>query len=180
MDKKLLPYLLFLSVLSLWCGAVIITPYLKSLGYEIGAKILYSFFSLSCHQLLERSPFIFGYQLPVCYRCAAIYFSMLFTTIFYPFLLNVYGRKLPSKWYIILACIPIALDGGTQLLTDYYPFLQKYGITLPHFILRRSTTELRILTGAIFGGVLPFYFIPLLNEIYANIEGSLKKTKKSA
>jgi uncharacterized membrane protein len=49
----------------------------------------------------------------------------------------------------VLAIIPIALDGGTQLIG-----------------LRESTNLLRAITGSIAGFAFSFYFIPMLNAFF--------------
>jgi uncharacterized membrane protein len=52
----------------LWCLTILAAPAL-SLTWA------YRFFSLICHQEPERSWQVFGKSLPVCIRCASIYFG---------------------------------------------------------------------------------------------------------
>lgn len=101
----------------------------------------------TCHQLPERSLFIFGYQMAVCSRCFAIYVSFLIGGIAFWLIRN----KL-KPWdikYYVLFCIPMAIDGFTQL-----------------FGFRESTNELRILTGGIFGLASALYIFPYLETIF--------------
>jgi len=124
------------------------------------ADTLYSLFGLTCHQLPERSlclsgslsigdcSILFPYQLPVCSRDIAIYAAMLIGGLVMPFLYDVRIRKTPSIWILVLAAVPVAIDGGTQLIG-----------------VRESTNILRIITGAIIGFVIPFFLVPLVNDL---------------
>jgi len=55
---------------ALWCLTIISAP-----GLQLGE--IYSFFAMICHQNPERSWHIAGSPLPVCVRCASIYFGFL-------------------------------------------------------------------------------------------------------
>jgi len=52
----------------LWCLAIVAAPL-------TGWHWLYEFFARICHQDPDRSWFLSGRQLPVCIRCASIYFA---------------------------------------------------------------------------------------------------------
>jgi uncharacterized membrane protein len=52
----------------LWCISIIAAP-------ALGLSWVYEFFSRICHQDPDRSWRIFGGSLPVCIRCASIYFA---------------------------------------------------------------------------------------------------------
>jgi uncharacterized membrane protein len=86
--------------------------------------------------LLERRRFVgsdsLGFKIAICQRDIAIYGSLLLGGM----LFGALRRRLPTlTWrYYILFLIPIALDGGTQLIG-----------------LRQSNWWLRTVTGAIFG-----------------------------
>ena len=102
-----------------------------------------------------------GYKFPVCSRCMAIYLAMLLGLIILPFLTSIESEDWPNKWILVAACVPIGIDGFTQL-----------------FGLRESTNFLRIVTGVIIGVVLPFYILPILNTLYSvAIEHFGKKRK---
>jgi uncharacterized membrane protein len=90
-----------------------------------------------------------GYKFPVCSRDVAIYFAMLLGTLALPFFRRIESEDWPSSWLLLAACVPIGVDGLTQLLG-----------------LRESTNSLRLLTGFIVGIVLPFYIVPILNSVY--------------
>jgi uncharacterized membrane protein len=135
------------------------------------ASPLYSFFGLTCHQLPERSFCLssslsigdcsdsFQYQFPVCSRDMAIYAAMLIGGLAMPFIYDVRSRKTPSIWILVLAAVPVAIDGGTQLIG-----------------MRESTSTLRLFTGAIIGFVIPLFLIPLVNDLIYVISNK-KKTK---
>jgi len=53
---------------TMWCLVIIIAP-------ATGMPWFYAFFSIICHQEPERSWHLFGKSLPVCIRCASIYFA---------------------------------------------------------------------------------------------------------
>jgi len=63
-----MPSALLLAGSTLWCLAILATP-------VFGPHWLYEFFSKICHQDPTRSWHLFGRQLPVCIRCASIYFA---------------------------------------------------------------------------------------------------------
>jgi len=87
-----------------------------------------------------------AYELGVCSRDVAIYMAMLLGGLAYPFVQKKIDEdNTPPIWILALALIPIAIDGGTQLIG-----------------LRESTNTLRLITGAIAGFAVPFYAIPLL------------------
>jgi uncharacterized membrane protein len=146
--SRILIYLFFLFPLLVWCLLIVSAPYLALAGVISLSNFLYYLFSVTCHQLPERSFFLFGYKLAVCSRCTGIYFGALISTLVYPLLLKVDNIKTPGKWLLIYSLIPIGLDGGIQLITSY-----------------ESNNLLRFITGAIFGGVLPLYLLPVYNEL---------------
>ena len=90
-----------------------------------------------------------AFKLPVCSRDTAIYLCMLIGLLLLPFFQPIESEEWPSRWILVAAAIPIAIDGTTQLIG-----------------LRESTNFLRLLTGAIIGIVLPFYIVPILNSVY--------------
>ena len=165
--EKYVPYLFFILVMLIWNGLILLAPYFMSAGNRDAAGAIYAFFSPTCHQLPQRSLFVFGYKMTVCARCAGIYFAMLLGLLVYPLVKRVDDAEMPPFWYLLLAIVPIGLDGGTQLLADYAPILAGWGINLPSFLLRHSTNELRVLTGGVVGVVMPFFILPMFNEMFS-------------
>lgn len=119
------------TAIGIWCLAIVAAPVIVDRVPKIGA-FLYLFFSPICHQLPERSFFLLNHQLPVCARCTGIYYGAFLGSFFA-------RRKSPSPWYLVIALIPMALDGGTQLL------------------FRESSNILRLATGLIAGFAVVFY-----------------------
>ncbi len=97
-----------------------------------------------------------GYKFPVCSRDVAIYLAMLFGLIILPFIRKIDSEDWPPAWLLIAAAVPVAIDGGTQLLG-----------------FRESTNSIRMMTGAIIGIVLPFYILPMLNSMASFLEEKL-------
>ena len=58
------------TLAALWFGIILIGPIVQ-------VEAIYTFFSAICHQLSERSWHLDGHALPVCIRCASIYFGFL-------------------------------------------------------------------------------------------------------
>jgi uncharacterized membrane protein len=112
-----------------------------------------------------------GYKLPVCARDIAIYLAMLLAGIAYPFLSRLDRRIFPDPLYLVMALIPIGVDGGLQLLSNL-------GINLPFIGMYESTNLMRLLTGFIAGAVIPFYLLPILNRILSKESGKPLKSKK--
>jgi uncharacterized membrane protein len=99
-----------------------------------------------------------GYKMPVCSRDAAIYAAMLLGLLALPFLQRVESEEWPNKWILVAACIPIGIDGLTQLVG-----------------MRESSNLLRIITGGIVGIVLPFYILPILNSVHSLLAQKFKE-----
>jgi uncharacterized membrane protein len=170
---------LFLFVFS---GLPFLAPILTHYGYEAPARLIYTAYSFTCHQLAYRTWFLFGaqpsytveqlqqflhvsnpawdilfwrnllgnaqlgYKMAYCERDAAIYSSMLAAGLVYA-LFRRRIRPLSWRWYLILAVLPMALDGGTQLI-----------------MLRESTPFLRALTGILFGTLSVWLVYPYVEE----------------
>ena len=63
-------YAALLAGSTLWCISIIAGPL-------TGSSAIYSFFAMICHQDPSRSWYLLGEPLPVCVRCASIYFGFL-------------------------------------------------------------------------------------------------------
>lgn len=135
---------------------------------------IYSYF---CHQLTSRSHCFFpetgsiedchetsdfssskaltvtkggfeGYKFPVCARDLGFYFFALIGGFFLSSLNKHNETDMPNPLWLIIAVLPLALDGGSQFIG-----------------LRESTNILRFITGSLAGFVIPFYIVPMLNRI---------------
>ncbi len=94
-----------------------------------------------------------GYKVAFCQRDIAIYSSMFIFGIVFA-LTKRKIKGLPFLLWIIVGILPIALDGGTQLLSQAFSFI-------PY---RESTPLLRTLTGALFGFTTAWFGFPVLEE----------------
>lgn len=97
-----------------------------------------------------------GFKVALCERCVAIYgFMLLFGLAFWATRRRL--RSIPMVVWMILALVPIGLDGVSQF-TGIIPGLPAW---LP---ARESTPLLRTLTGGMFGWMTAWYLFPLLEE----------------
>lgn len=74
--------------------------------------------------------------------------------IIYPFIKRLNNFKTPNRWYLILALIPMGIDGTTQLIG-----------------LRESFNELRFITGFLGGFVSLFYILPIFINVAYDLLG---------
>ncbi len=99
-----------------------------------------------------------GLKLPVCARDIGIYGGMLLGGVFW----MLKKRKDPGAWpsiiWLLLAMIPTAIDGFTQL-----------------FGMRESTNALRLWTGLILGVAMAYFIIPIAFQFFD--EPAIEKKK---
>ncbi len=115
---------------------------------------------------------VLGYKIALCQRDVAIYLSLALSGIFF----EISRKKIkPLRWYywIIIALIPIGLDGFSQLpgLADGWPGW------LP---IRESTPFLRVLTGSLFGFGTGWYMYPLMEEGMKESRFHLERKKRTS
>ncbi len=97
-----------------------------------------------------------GYKTALCERDIGIYVGILIAGLVYGFIRNRRSVKpLPLKFWFLLGIVPIALDGGTQLISQL-------GI-LP-FPPRESTPLLRTATGLLFGAMNVWMAYPHVDQ----------------
>jgi len=153
---------------------VIITPFMAPTNNVVFEQI-HDWYTPMCHQLTSRSLCYFpdagvgdclpsnqlnetkikeiqtatgtGYKFPVCARDVGIYVFMLIGGIIYGLTKKLDSKEIPPVFWLILALIPIGIDGGGQFLGMW-----------------ESTNFIRLITGAIAGLAMPFYLIPILNR----------------
>ncbi|WP_456419677.1 DUF2085 domain-containing protein [Methanocaldococcus infernus] len=161
-------YFIFVFLFFLFYLGILLAPYLSYLGFKNLSFLLYSLYSPICHQLPERSFFIFNHKMAVCARCFGIYTGALLSLLIYPFLKRLENTNLPRKIYLILALTPMAIDGITQYLG-----------------LRESFNLLRFITGFLAGSVTIFYIVPIYIDLIKRLRDimdkfELEKVKKLA
>ena len=94
---------------------------------------LFQLMGIFCHQMPDRSWFLFGLQLPLCIRCTAITLGVLLAAVYIST-----RRPLPRMTVCFLGAAPLGLDLAFQA-----------------FGLYQGTNALRALTGVSFG----FFFL---------------------
>lgn len=167
---------LFNVIIAIFIGLPILAPVLMEAGARGPAQLIYKLYAPTCHQLPERSFFLFGphavyhvadleaqgalprglniiqrqvlrwqgssetgWKTALCQRDLAIYSSLLLAGLLFGALrgpLQRNGRRLRKMpvWLYVLALLPMAIDGSTQLVG-----------------LRESDWWMRLLTGSLFG-----------------------------
>ena len=152
----------------------VLAPVLMTVGHTSTARLIYTLFAPLCHQLPERSFFLFGpqssytlqeleslvgpnvplryngspalgYKMAICQRDVAMYLSMLLAGLAFNFVRS-WLRPLPLKAFAVL-CVPITLDGFGQLLA-----------------LWQSTPWSRVTSGALFGAACVWLAYPYIES----------------
>ncbi len=93
-----------------------------------------------------------GYKFAVCARDLFQYAGLLVAAIAY-IPLRKHVKSLPSTLYIVIAVIPLAIDGTGQMIG-----------------LWESLNVMRAITGFIAGTVLGYYILFLLADIFENLK----------
>ncbi len=126
--------------------AAVSVPLLAYLGLDALAKPLFSALHLICAQISSHSFYLLGHQLGLDVHCLAIYSALCVGSLVFV----VSRKRLPGLpwWGLVLMALPLAYDGGTQLIG-----------------LRQSTWEIRLLTGALFGFGAAWFAFPWLHKI---------------
>ena len=115
------------------------------------AAVMYALGDLNCHQMASNSIFINGNEMPFCIRDTGIFIGLAMGSLISLFLAPKF------RWTaLILLILPILLDGGAQMVSDYVSF-----------------NELRLVTG-ILCGIGVTYFLGYLAE------NAVKKVREQA
>ncbi len=172
--------LIIALAMALYVALPLLAPWLLYRGHQGGSQAIYTLFRPLCHQLPERSFFLFGeqstysarelvtslggavparfvgnpvlgYKVAVCQRDVAIYGSMLLALA----TLGPIARRLRAwpAWVLALTAAPMAVDGLGQLVG-----------------LWQSSPWSRVLTGALFGLGLVRWGLPHLSRALASAQ----------
>ena len=142
--RAVVAYLLVLAGAVLWSGLIVAAPVLMHNGATAWGEALYTFFHPICHQIDGRSIHIAGGPLAVCSRCSAIYAGFLVGALAYPLFRPVRKPHAPSRTMLVVALIPMFVD-------------VVLGLTGLHDV----TIGTRLVTGAVFGLLVPFVVLPV-------------------
>ena len=132
------------------CALILAAPILQSHSFGNAASVLYFSFSRICHQIPDRSFFIYGHPLPVCQRCSGIYLGLLLGSL----IGNHFIHRSPQtrRFWILAACIPMSLD-----------------VLLSYLGLWDGTGPIRFFTGLWFGGLLSTILVRGLTELWMEV-----------
>ena len=171
-----LGYKIYMVFMALFLAPILLAPQITMASESMG-QLVQDVYHLTCHQIDSRSICFFpatgeygecaahgeevntgkpivmyngleGFKLPVCSRDIGIYLFAFIGGIAMYFMKKNNDLQTPHPIYFIIALIPVALDGGTQLIG-----------------LRESTNLLRLVTGGIAGFAFPFYLVPIMNRL---------------
>lgn len=180
-----------------------LSPILFHLDHARGGWWIQTIYRFLCHQRPERSLFLFGdqitytleelssygysesilgfpfignetigYKVAFCVRDTFLYVSMALAAIF----VAIYPRRIKVRWWvIILAAIPIALDGVTQFISEFLYITQdRWGLDLanPYYL---SNNINRAVTGLIFGLVIGLFIFSEMKAALRNNESEITK-----
>jgi len=141
-------YLVTSLVYPLWLAGIWLAPYLKSHSSR-WASLVYALYAPVCHQVAGRSFFCFGQPLAVCARCSGIYVGFLLGLGVFPWLRKKGRLSLPSARVFLLVSAPIVLDTAANFLKVW-----------------STPSVIRLVTGLLWGAILPFYFIPGVTDLF--------------
>ncbi len=157
---------IFIVVVALFIVPILGAPVLMSTSNPILqsiANVIMFLYKVTCHQLSERTLFIFDYPMAVCARCFAIYVAFLAGGFIFAFIRK--RLKIWSLKYFVILCIPMAIDGFAQLFG--VPLPRGFGPGWELIWTVESDNTMRIITGAIFGLACSLYVLPYLEEIFS-------------
>jgi uncharacterized membrane protein len=110
-------------------GGSVLCSWLISRGWGMQWRLV---FRLVCHGIPSRCLLLFGVPMPICARCTAIYGGLIIGALLASLLPEM--RETTARIVVAAAALPMAIDGGTQLIR-----------------LRESTNALRLETGLVAG-----------------------------
>ena len=142
---------------------LILTPAIaKANGFTSVSSPIYSFFSLMCHQIPDRSFQIEGEKFGVCSRCFGVYFGLFFGFVVYPLWRRIDETEPISRIWLFLSLVPIGIDW-----------------TLGVFGVWENTFTSRFLTGLVLGVACATFIVPAIVEITRNLS-MRSRIKKAA
>jgi uncharacterized membrane protein len=137
-------------------------PWLSPLAYAAGhpdlGRFLFLIYKPFCHQIPERSFFLYGYQVAFCERETAMYTSLLLFGLLFPL---VRGWIKPASLRVGgLLLLPMLLDGGTHMIDDIFHL----GFRMTGDEVGSLNFWLRMLTGVLFAIAVAIAIYPRLDR----------------
>ncbi len=133
---------------AIWLALIFLAPLLRFVDSRWHV-LIYTIFSPTCHQIESRCFLVFGFPLAVCARCLGIYMGFLFGVLLF-LKESPFPPLLPrTKTFVLVTC-PLVLDSLGNLLGIWQS---------PHL--------LRLGVGALWGSLLPYYFVLGLTDAFS-------------
>jgi len=171
--------------LAIYIGLPLAAPILANAGRQRAANVIYTIFRPLCHQLPERSYFLYGeqstytydelaieldgfipqryegggdlgYKVAICERCVAIFGVMLIASVAFGLLRSI--AKPLSLAQFGLFIVPLAIDGTGQLLGFW-----------------TSSWMSRTITGSLFGIAIVWLAFPYIERGMREIHAETSK-----
>ncbi len=220
-------FFLFMLVSLTWVLLPWLAPVFMRLGWLGPASAIYWLYSFQCHQLPQRSFFLFGsqsmypleqiskldsnfanplilrqfignvemgYKVAWSDRMVSAYTSIpLAALIWWPF-----RKKLGPipLWAFILLAVPMAIDGGTHMISDIAGLGQGFRYTnawlaeLTHYSLPNTfyagnalgsfNSWMRLITGVLFGVGFVLFALPYLYDSFGEMKSTIEEKFKRA
>jgi len=150
-----------------WAGTAVIAlalvafivgaPIAAAYGHPAIAAATYKTFSYVCHQIPERSFHLADHKFAVCSRCTGLYTGFALTILVYPLGRSLNRTDTPSRIWLILAALPLAID-----------------FALGYFNIWHNTHLSRFSTGALLSSVAVFFIMPGLIELSLGVTGRFR------
>src|SRR5258708_19767260 len=92
-------------------GGSVVCSWLIAHGWGMQWRMI---FRLVCHGIPSRCLLLFGVPMPICARCTAIYGGLIVGALLFRLIPEM--RETTTRVVVALAALPMAIDGGTQLI----------------------------------------------------------------
>jgi len=169
----------WLALINTFLGLFVTLPWLSPLLMAVGlrgpAQVINRVYVAFCHQLPERSYFVFGYQVAHCHRCVAFYGSLFVGGLIYARMrpdLHRHDQHGQARYaglsipLTILLCLPMLLDALSHTFG-----LRDAGAALGWLgqddTIGSVNWWLRLITGVIAGLALVFAIWPRIDNSFA-------------
>ncbi len=142
-----------------FCAGVLSAPLLEATGHRGVSALVRALLGTVCHQIPGRSFTLAGALLPVCARCAGLYFGFLGgCLVLAAQLLERRITRPPRRAVLLWAVLPSAAEWGLDLS----------GVAA-------TTGAGRALTGSLLGFILAFYFVPAIDDMRGELSHEARR-----
>jgi len=138
----------FATFAAAWLLAILAAPAFAPNDLGTISRPIYGFFSFICHQMPERSFFIFGHKMAVCSRCFGVYTGLAAGILVYPVWREMDNLEPLPRFWLFAAMLPIGVDWSLGVLGIW-----------------DNTFASRYITGVILGIACATYILPAAVEV---------------